>query len=303
MTPDRNVDVYASRQHGVLSLDQARRAGFTDNMVHGRLEAGAWVRLASGVYAVASAPPKWERQVAAAILSRPRAIVSGASAAYLHGFEGYRRGRPEITVPMRTSVRSPLARVARSIWFDELGTTKVSGFKVANVAETLLVLAGRIPAARLERLTDDQLAAGVVAVEDFEPIRRRVSNGRVRGSGVLFPLLDERAADAWEPPANQLEGYLNRLVDDPAVPPASRQHPFRFDRLPMIVDIYIAAWRLILEADGRRWHSRRADFERDRARDNSAAAAGIAVLRFTWRMLTEDLAGCRRILLQTGATR
>lgn len=96
---------------------------------------------------------------------------------------------------------------------------------------------------------------------------------------------------------------LERLVDDPAVPPATPQFPFRFDTLPMVVDIYIAAWRLILEADARRWHSRRADFERDRARDNAAAAAGLAVLRFTRRMLTEDFEGCRRTLLQTGSVR
>jgi hypothetical protein len=303
MSPDRVIDEYASRQYGVFSLDQARKAGVSENMVHGRLTSGAWVRLAPGVYAVASAAPNWERQVAAAILSRPRAIASGSTAAYLHGFDGFRRGRPEITVPVGISVRSPLARVTRSKWFDELATTRVAGIPTANVAETLLVLAGRIPVRRLERLADDQLVVGNLVVDDFEVIRRRVAGARVRGSGILFPLLDARAQDAWEPAGNQLEVFLDRLVDDPAIPPATRQHPFRFESLPMIVDIYIAAWRLILEADGRRWHSRRADFERDRARDNAAAASGLAVLRFTWRMLTEDFAGCRRILLQTGATR
>lgn len=60
---------------------------------------------------------------------------------------------------------------------------------------------------------------------------------------------------------------------------------------------------MILEADGRTYHTRLGDFERDRARDNAAAASGLIVLRFTWRMLTTDLNGCRRTLLAAGATR
>lgn len=303
MSPDRRLDEYAARQYGAFCLAQARRAGFTNTMIHRRVDSAAWFRLAPGVYALASAPPKWERQVAAAVLSRRTAIVSGFTAAHLHGLDGFPRGRPEITVPSGASARSRLARVSRSIWFDELGTVRLAGFPAANVPETLLVLAGRIEPRRMERVLDDRLAAGSVAVDDFEVIRRRVADGRVRGARILFPLLDERAIDAWVPPTNELEGFLARLVDHPDVPVATRQYPFRFERLPMIVDIYIAEWRLILEADGRRWHSRRADFERDRARDNAAAAAGIAVLRFTWRMLTEDFEGCQRTLLQTGAAR
>lgn len=303
MVPDRAIDEYASRQYGVFSLAQARRALVTDNMIQGRLASGAWVRLAPGVYAVASAAPKWERRTAAAVLSRPRAIVSGTSAAFLHGFDGFGRTRPEITVPAGSNTRSPLARIVRSNWFEELGTTQLAGFNAANEAETVLALADRIVIDRLERLVDNRLTARSLTIDDFEGIRRRVAGARVRGAGRLFPLLDARAAEAWEPPGNLLEAHLDRLVDHPAVPPTTRQHPFRLDDVPMIVDIYIALWRLILEADGRRWHTRRADFERDRARDNAAAAQGIAVLRFTWRMLTEDFDGCRRTLLATGATR
>ena len=303
MGPDRALDVYASRQYGVFSMSQARVAGFSDDMIFRRVRSGAWIRLAPEVYAVASAPPKWERQVAAAVLSRPRAVVSGPSAAYLHGFDGFRRGRPEITVPSDSGPRSPIARIVRSIWFDELGTSTRAGFQLTNPPETLLALAAFVPGDRLEYLLDDCIAARVIAVDDFETIRRRVANGRVRGARKLFPMLDERAQAAWEPPGNQLERHLDRLVDHPDVPEAVSQHPFRFDDRSMIVDRYIARWRLILEADGRRWHSRRADFERDRARDNAAAASGLSVLRFTWRMLTENLDDCRRTLLRTGAAR
>jgi very-short-patch-repair endonuclease len=43
--------------------------------------------------------------------------------------------------------------------------------------------------------------------------------------------------------------------------------------------------RLIVEVDGFAFHSTRAAFERDRARDRTLHAAGYVVLRVTWRQL------------------
>jgi len=302
MTADRRLDAYAAHQYGVFSRHQARRAGLSDDMVYRRVQSGAWIPLTPGVYALASSPPKWERQMAAAVLSRPRAVVGGSSAAVLHGFDGFRPGRPEVVVPAGSNARSPIARVSRSIWFDELAVTRRAGFTITDEAETITLLAGRLATQEVEALLDTRLTAGTLDVEDFEVIRRRSIGARIRGAAHLFPLLDERAADAWEPSGNQLEGMLNRLVDHPDVPAATRQYPLSL-AAPSIVDLYIAAWRLILEADGRRWHTRRADFERDRRRDNAAAAQGLVVLRFTWQMLTRDFAGCQQLLLETGARR
>lgn len=45
--------------------------------------------------------------------------------------------------------------------------------------------------------------------------------------------------------------------------------------------------RLILEADGRRWHTRLEDFDRDRQRDIEASLLGWTVLRFVWADLIE----------------
>ena len=71
----------------------------------------------------------------------------------------------------------------------------------------------------------------------------------------------------------------------------------------MTVDVYIPVWRLIIEADGRRWHTRVADFERDRRRDNHATANGYAVLRFTYRMLRDSPDQCFSLIVQTGRVR
>ncbi len=73
--------------------------------------------------------------------------------------------------------------------------------------------------------------------------------------------------------------------------------------MPHRVDAVIPEWRLILEADGRAFHTKRADFERDRQRDNLAAAHGYRVMRFTYRALTKDPAGVLQLVFNAGQHR
>lgn len=77
----------------------------------------------------------------------------------------------------------------------------------------------------------------------------------------------------------------------------------RYQRVDATVDAYLPSWRLIVEGDGRRWHTRRADMERDRLRDNEATAHGFAVLRFTYEMLRDARHSCLDTLLRTGRAR
>ncbi|CAN5741823.1 hypothetical protein BH24ACT3_BH24ACT3_09930 [soil metagenome] len=48
------------------------------------------------------------------------------------------------------------------------------------------------------------------------------------------------------------------------------------------MDATIPGWRTILEGDGRRWHTRVADFERDQQRRNEAVVRGWRPLHVTW---------------------
>lgn len=96
---------------------------------------------------------------------------------------------------------------------------------------------------------------------------------------------------------------LYRLLDDRTLPSYSRQTPIRYPGVEATVDAYIDAWRLIVEGDGRRWHTRRADHDRDRRRDNEATAHGLAVLRFTYEMLRDHPKECLDTLMRTGQVR
>lgn len=297
------VDQYFARQYGVITLRQARRAGLSDRMVQYRVETGRWKRLANGVYAIGSAPPNWERNLAAALLFHLRAIVAGRSAAVLHGFPGFDRGRPEVLVPRTSNARSPLSKVERSAFFHQVHTTRVRGFEVMTPAETVLSLASRAPAAQIEALVDRTLADRSARLDEYLEILDRIAGGRVKGSRGLREIVTRRLPTAYQPPQSELERLSRRLTDDPRVPPAIHQHPILGSAGPMIVDTFIDGWLLVLEVDGRNYHTRKADFERDRRRDNAAAAQGYVVLRFTWQMMTEDFDYCLRTLLETGRRR
>jgi very-short-patch-repair endonuclease len=85
-----------------------------------------------------------------------------------------------------------------------------------------------------------------------------------------------------------LEAALFRALADGALPAPARQ--FRLPgrgALDGLVDAAYADVRLILEADGRRWHTRIRELRRDHQRDAEAARAGWQTLR----LLYEDVVG------------
>lgn len=300
MREDLVLNRVAARQHGVFSRAQALESGLTEAQISHRLETSIWLRIVTGVYASSSSTPTWERQLHAAVLSHPGCLVAGRSAGRLHRMEGYRKSRPEILVPFDGNGRSPIARVIRSRNFESISTQVVSGFLTTTIAETILTLSLRIYPSMIERIVDRELAAGRLAVHDFDPILQRLEYAKQPGLGSLRRIVGARIDTAYQPPTSELEAHLYKLLDSPHLPPHRRQLPISFDNVTATVDAYVPAWRLIIEADGRRWHTRQADFERDRARDNAAAAAGFGVVRFDYRMLTEDPKGCLQTLLEAG---
>lgn len=301
MHPDRRLDEFAAHQYGAFSRDQAESVGLTRSMIETRRTSGAWIDMAPSVYVLASAPPRWERQMAAALLSRPGSVVAGKAAAHLHDFVGFRPGRPVVIVGPHANARSPLAQIIRSHYFDDLDVIRKAGFRVTSEPETIVTIARSTPAVHLERVVDDVLARGSCDVESIVDLASR--RPRVPGLNRLQPILLERRADAYQPPTSELERHLYRLLDHSSIPSVTRQMPFEFDRVAGTADAYIPAWRLIVEADGRRWHTRKSDMERDRLRDNEAAAHGFAVLRFTWKLLTSQPDVCLDQLCRTGITR
>jgi hypothetical protein len=205
-------------------------------------------------------------------------------------------------VVARTSnVRNKLATVHRS---DSALVTVVEGIRVTTIAQTLFDIVSRVDIRRLERGMDGALLAGTVAVADLDERRRAVERSRKPGIALWRALVDERMEEGWASPESELEALLWQAYElVPGHPPARRQAPAWWEKRAGRKDVVVEDWKLILEADGRRWHARVRDFDEDRWRDNIAIAHGYAVQRFTWLHLTRRLAEVVGMIADAGAAR
>jgi hypothetical protein len=278
---DRAIARLAKRQHGAFARRQVLALGGTDRMISRRTLTGRWVRLAHGVYALSDHPATWSRTLMAAVLGEPRAAIGGSAAAALHGLSGFRPGRVTIVVPPGSNHRSSVAVVRERA---DMRSTVVDGIPVLTVCDTLFEVARASTGTMLTRALDDALSRGVVTVEELQARYLDLRPRRQRGLGLMRRLIAVRG-DGYVSPASELEGRLYAVLDRPGMPAYVRQA-----RLPWApdqrVDALLVEAQVIVEADGRRWHSRVDDFERDRARDRAAAVHGHRTLRYTWIDLT-----------------
>jgi len=140
----------------------------------------------------------------------------------------------------------------------------------------------------------------------LDAVRERYCELAPRGGRNLRPLravlLRFGAGDL--PAPTQLEERLASVLATAPLPAIEWQAGFP-GRRPgaQRVDGLIRPWALVLEADGRAWHTRVEDFEHDRRRDAEAAAAGFLTLRFTWYQLLVEPDWVRRMVLDAGAMR
>jgi hypothetical protein len=281
---DRRVAALAARQHGVFNRDQAFRLGASGRLTAKRARDGDWLQFDANVFGLPGFRGTWHRQLKIAELGTRDAAIASRSAAVLHGLTGFRQGRPEICVPLTTRSVSPFAIVHR---YAGAQLTEVAGFRCTTIAQTVFDLAAcRVGPWAIERAIDDALLTSRLSVERLDERLASYAGARRHGLVLMRAFIDERREDGWAPPESELEALAARVLTR-ATPGWVRQFALPF-RGPVggRVDFALPSERLLVEADGRRWHARVQDFDRDRWRDNEAVAAGWRVLRFSWAHLT-----------------
>jgi very-short-patch-repair endonuclease len=294
---DRKLDTLARRQHGTFHRRQVLDLGFSPRQIDLRRRSGEWLVLTPSVYALASHPYSWLRQAKAAELSVPGSAVSHRSAAVLHRVDDYRPGPIDLLASPSANHRTRLATVHRTERFVAVRRQLVN---VTTLPRTVADLAGVVDPWKLERTVDNVLLTRAASVDELRREALAASAARRAGAGNLARLIEDRG-DGYVPPASELEALLYRVLDDPALPAYDRQSAFPWWRqAPQRVDALIPSWRLIVEGDGRRWHTRMAAFERDLARDHLAKRHGYDVLRLTYRQLCGSTAYAVALLLDIG---
>lgn len=301
---DRAIDGLARRQHGAFHRRQAVRAGFSAKMIRRRWQRGTWVKLGGSddVFALASHPGTWHRQCMAATLSVPGGAIAGGAAAALHGFPGWRPGAIDVVTRHGTTNRSPFATVHQTATVGRIAV--VDGIRVVSPADCLVQLAARLDPRALGALLDDVARDRRRVLVELQERYVELAHSRLPGIATVRAVLDERG-DGHVPAESELERVLRAvLATVPGLPPVDWQAtPPWLPPGTSRVDGLVREWRLIVEADGRSWHTRVRDFEVDRERDAIALAHGYATVRFTWTQLLRRRAWVRNVLIAVGADR
>ena len=279
---DTQIAALAATQYGVFRRDQVIALGATRGLIQRRVVGGRWERPSIGVYRLAGSIPSWRQSLLVACFTwGDGTVVSHRSAGALWRLPGFAPIHVEISVPGRRNLKqSGVIHRPRSL--SPIDVTVVDGIPVTTVARTLIDLAAVMPADAIEEVLDDALRKHLVSISRLRwRLKESGSRGRA-GTRALQAFLDARSGTP-SVPQSVFETRFLRLILDAGLPPPIVQRPVRrHGQVVAIVDFAYPDVRLAIETDGHRYHSGRADFDRDRARRNALTLLRWHVVHITW---------------------
>jgi hypothetical protein len=288
---DRSIAALADEQAGWFSADQAKSLGATGSgIITRRLVSGLWIGRHPGVYRVRSYPDSpvgdlWAAHLAAG----PNSYVSHEAAAHLHGLTGFPVPKVVLTLPHPSHARVEGAVVHQLTDTQVHELVLTHGLPVTTVPWTFVDIAATTHKARVGAALDDAIAAKLTTAEEVGSCLAVVARPRKPGAIPLARLLN-KYGPGKSIPASKTERLLFAGLEAAGepVPIPQHPHPGRHPARGCCDGTYVDA-RLIIEGDGRRWHTRIADIRRDRDRDNEATRAGYDTLRFLYEHIVADI--------------
>lgn len=287
MATTRDAIEFARDHGGVITTHEAVSIGLGGRFLSRLVERGVFVRLARGVHALPGAATRSDVLLNGAV-RHLGAVISHQSAARLHGMSPIADGPPTVSVSHRQTHSFPGVDVHQLTDLIEAHLVDMKGMPVTNPERTMIDLAAVLHPKRLQQVLDTALSKSLVDTRRLHDLHGALARRGKPGSAALRQLLTDRVG---EPIVGQseLERRFIALLRDASLP-----EPIREFHAPWLrpsngrVDFGYPDSKLIVEVDGRRWHSKYDAFEVDRRRDNAAQLAGWRVLRFTWRMVTDE---------------
>ncbi|HVE93278.1 MAG TPA: type IV toxin-antitoxin system AbiEi family antitoxin domain-containing protein [Acidimicrobiales bacterium] len=278
----------AQRQNGVFSRAQFLAAGGDASLLRRRIDAGLWTRVGAAAFRSTLAPLQWEGLLRASVWDAgARALVSHDAAAQMHGFPGFHDHQVHVLVPRAVDHVCQIATVHETRRFERVRSRLLREIPVVAPADTVVHLAMGMRRGRVAWLTEELLFSKRLSLEAITESLTRLGPG-CRGLRPLRSVLTDY--EPGEPiPESELERMFLQVAGRFELPPFERQAalPGR-DQLPARVDFVWRDKRIIVEVDGRRWHARFADFDRDHRRDLYWLSLGYRTARVTWSMLVQD---------------
>lgn len=283
MDVDERLD-HALRAHGDVATRQMLvAAGVPPGVLRGAERRGEVARLGPGVWGRGDLDrnhPDVRRRVALAAMG-PDSLLCGATAAAVWGLRRSRAGEAvHVAVPHgRHRRKVPGVRVHQMVRWEP---SRWGGWPVTAVRETLIGLAGAHP----DKLRFPALAAvqrGLIAPTDLAGVAGVPTHFR----GVWRAVAEEAAAGA----ESGAEALYWRALAAAGIPLPRLNAAYEVGGTVFRIDALWEGLRLGAEIDGREHHTREADFESDRVRQNLLLTSGLVLIRFSASQVMTDRAG------------
>jgi very-short-patch-repair endonuclease len=275
------ISQIAGRQDNLITWEQLVRIGVGRRAVARRVENGRWQRIHKTVYLIGPAPPTLSAKARAAVFTcGDSAVLSHRTAAVMWRLLPI-PPEPELHVIVagRNPGVKPGIHIHRVAELQQDERALRNGIPLTTPARTVCDLAATEPLrhvesalaeARIHRLATDRQIHAVIQRAPTRP-----------GAPIIRTLLEQ------EDDSGYTRSKAERLLRD-LIAKANLERPlFNEPLLGFVVDALWPQQRLIVEVDGYTYHSHRAAFERDRARDQQLIAAGYRVIRITWIQLRD----------------
>lgn len=290
---ERDAEIWAlvGRQHGAVARRQLLDLGLSPRQIERRIASGRLHPLWRGVYAVGR--PQLDRHgrwMAAVLACGPDAALSHGSAAALWGFGAEQGSLIDVSVPARSRSSLHGLQVHRRKEGILGEVTVHNGIPVTSPARTLIDQATRLRPMQLERAVNE--------ADKLDRVRADVlhaSLDRYRGQpGVkaLRQLLDPLTFRLSDSMLEQLMRPLARAVG--LSTPETKTWVNGYE-----VDFFWPEFKIVVEADGLKYHRTASQQRRGLERDQAHLAAGMWPLRFSHWQIKHDPAHVRRVLHST----
>jgi Protein of unknown function (DUF559) len=232
--------------------------------------------------------------MAAVLACGDGAVLSHRSAAALWGVRSASRRAIDVSARGRRgrSRTGISAHRGDSLTPDEVTTAR--GIPCTTVARTLLDLAEVSGRHTVARAVDQAEVLQIFDGRALDDVLKR-ANGRSGAAMLEAILADHEIASGMT--RSELEKRFLELCTRHGIPLPVVNSRVAVGKLDLEVDFAWPRKRLIVEADGHRFHATRGAFERDRRRDQRLTLAGWRVVRCTWRQVIGDPGTLARTIL------
>jgi very-short-patch-repair endonuclease len=275
--PDAAIARLAAEQWAVLSTEELRRCGLSREMIAARARRGFLHRLHRGVYAVGHPNVPVEGAFLAAVKAcGDGAVLSHFSAAALWGMVDWDERTPEVTVCDTTWRKHPGVRVHRTQILEARDWRHRNGIPVTAPARTALDLAAQLRFVDARRAIRQALSDRFLTMRDLIEIVGRQSARP--GARALRRII----AAAPAPTRSLLEDLVLDVIRVAGLERPDVNVPIVIDGRRVIPDFRWPSRRLVVEADGRRWHDNQLAREDDAERQALLEAHGERVIRINW---------------------